>query len=65
MQSDFSQYLIGLIKEAIVAVDEQANVVYWNSAAEKTFGYTSKEVLGKNIHELVVPTSKLRTRTSI
>ena len=45
------------VKDAIILVDEQSKVVYWNLASEKTFGYISKEVIGKNIHELVVPTS--------
>ena len=38
-------------------MDEQAKVTYWNPAAEKIFGYTSEEAMGKSIHELVVPNS--------
>jgi PAS domain S-box-containing protein len=49
--------LVELIKEAIILVDEHARVTYWNLAAEKMFGYTSQEALGKCIHDLVVPTS--------
>jgi PAS domain S-box-containing protein len=45
------------IKEAIIVVDNQAKVTYWNPAAEKVFGYTIEEVFGKNIHDLVVPIS--------
>jgi PAS domain S-box-containing protein len=48
------------IKEAIVVVDNQAKVTYWNPAAEKIFGYISKEAVGKDIHELVVPSSMCR-----
>jgi PAS domain S-box-containing protein len=44
-------------QDAIILVDDQAKVTYWNPAAEKTFGYTSAEVMGKSIHELVVPLS--------
>ncbi len=43
------------IRDAIILVDEEANVTYWNPAAEKTFGYTSEEAIGKYVHELVVP----------
>ena len=32
---------------AIVAVDLQANVLIWNPAAERIFGWTEQEVLGK------------------
>jgi PAS domain S-box-containing protein len=45
------------VKDAIILVDEESKVAYWNPASEKTFGYTIKEAIGKNIHELVVPTS--------
>jgi PAS domain S-box-containing protein len=45
------------VKDAIILVDEESKVTYWNPASEKTFGYTLKEAMGKNIHELVVPTS--------
>ena len=30
-------------------------LIYWNPAAEKTFGYSSSEVIGKKIHDIVVP----------
>ncbi len=43
------------VKDAIVLIDDQAKVTYWNPAAEKTFGYSSKEAIGKDIHSLVVP----------
>jgi PAS domain S-box-containing protein len=45
------------VKDAIILVDEDSKVAYWNPASERTFGYTSKEAIGKNIHELVVPTT--------
>jgi PAS domain S-box-containing protein len=50
----------GLVKEAIIVVDEQARVSYWNPAAEKTFGYSREEALGKDIHGLLVPHSLCR-----
>ena len=43
------------VKDAIVLVDEEAKVTYWNPAAEKIFGYLSSETIGKSIHALVVP----------
>jgi PAS domain S-box-containing protein len=45
------------IKDSVILVDDEARVTYWNPAAEKTFGYTNEEVLGKSIHELVIPDS--------
>ena len=55
--ADKFQKIINSVKDAIILVDEESKVSYWNPASEKTFGYTSKEAIGKDIHELVVPTS--------
>lgn len=35
--------------EAIVAIDINSKVRIWNKSAERLFGYTEKEVLGKNL----------------
>jgi PAS domain S-box-containing protein len=45
------------IKDALILVNSEIKVTFWNLAAEKTFGYTSKEAVGKSIHELVLPQS--------
>ncbi len=45
------------IRDAIILINEEAKVTFWNPAAEKIFGYSSLEATGKNIHELVVPDS--------
>jgi len=43
------------VSDAMIAVDEKGKVTYWNPPAEKTFGYTSEETIGKDIHKIVVP----------
>jgi PAS domain S-box-containing protein len=43
------------VREAVILVDGEAKVTYWNPAAEKTFGYSSAEAIGQDIHTLVVP----------
>jgi PAS domain S-box-containing protein len=48
------------IKDALILVNEEAKVTYWNPAAQKTLGYTNKEAIGKNIHELLVPDATCR-----
>jgi len=42
-------------RDAIVMLDPRGNVSFWNPAAEGLFGYTHAEVLGKNLHTLLVP----------
>ena len=41
--------------DAIILVDEEDKVIYWNPAAEKTFGFTETEAVGKKLSELVIP----------
>ena len=36
-------------------IDENGNIILWNEAAQKVFGYWEKEALGKNIHQLIAP----------
>ncbi len=41
--------------DAIILVDDAGKVVYWNPAAEKMFGYTNEEIIGKRIPDSIVP----------
>ncbi len=34
--------------DAVVTVDEENSIIYWNKSAESMFGYTTDEVTGKN-----------------
>ncbi|MFH2218485.1 MAG: PAS domain S-box protein [Pseudomonadota bacterium] len=42
-------------QDAIIMMDGEGNASYWNEAAEKMFGYSGKEVLGRNLHALITP----------
>lgn len=44
-------------KDAIAIIGREEQVIYWNPAAQKIFGYTSHEVMGKNLHDLLTPKS--------
>jgi len=48
------------VKDAVILTDKDQKVVYWNPAAEKIFGYSSLEVIGKDLHGLVVPKTMCR-----
>jgi PAS domain S-box-containing protein len=49
------QCITNSVKDAIILVDKEAKITYWNPAAEKTFGYSSLEAIGKCVHKLLVP----------
>ncbi len=42
-------------QHAIIIIDVEGDVTYWNRAAEKTFGYTSEEITGKELHRMITP----------
>jgi PAS domain S-box-containing protein len=42
-------------RDAILMMDREGKVSYWNPAAERIFGYTSVEAIGRDLHELLAP----------
>ena len=42
-------------QDAILMMDNEGKITYWNESAEKIFGYSEKEVLGWPLHELLAP----------
>lgn len=42
-------------QDAIIMMDKDKNISYWNEAAEKIFGYSAEEVMGQDLHQLLVP----------
>ena len=43
-------------QDAIILMDNRGRIAYWNPAAERIFGYPEGEVLGRDLHELLIPT---------
>lgn len=41
--------------DAIIAIDDKAIVLEWNSQAEKVFGWTADEILGQFLTDKIVP----------
>ncbi|MDQ6971942.1 MAG: PAS domain S-box protein, partial [Mariprofundaceae bacterium] len=42
-------------QDAIISMDNDGKVPFWNHAAETILGYSEAEALGKNLHDLIVP----------
>ncbi len=49
------QLTIDTALDAIVTADQQGRIIEWNVQAEKTFGWTRDDALGRNLVDLVVP----------
>jgi diguanylate cyclase (GGDEF)-like protein/PAS domain S-box-containing protein len=41
--------------DAFIMMDGQGMISYWNSAAERVFGYTAEEIIGRDLHKLLAP----------
>ncbi len=41
--------------DCIIGINQESNVIEWNPAAEKTFGYSREEVLGQPLCDLIIP----------
>lgn len=47
------QKIFDSISDAVIATDAQYRITYWNKAAEEIYGYTSEEMLGKVMSEVI------------
>jgi diguanylate cyclase (GGDEF)-like protein/PAS domain S-box-containing protein len=43
------------VNDGLIMMDDQGNISFWNAAAEKIFGYTRREVTGKELHTFIAP----------
>jgi PAS domain S-box-containing protein len=47
--------IVEVALDCIIAVDHEGNIIEFNPAAEKTFGYPRDAVMGREMAELIVP----------
>ena len=47
--------LLNHAQDAILVRDLSHNVLFWNNSAERIYGWTAEEAVGRNIHELTYP----------
>jgi len=51
----FQALLLDMVQQAVIATDLSGKITYWNSYAEKIFGWTAAEVLNQSVMDLIVP----------
>jgi PAS domain S-box-containing protein len=49
------RFITNAAKDAIVTMDDQGIIGFWNPAAERIFGYAATEAIGKELHVLLAP----------
>jgi PAS domain S-box-containing protein len=59
------QDLLGAMGHAVIATDVAGLVVAWNPAAERMYGWTAQEAVGRDIADLTVPEMDQRTAAAI
>ncbi len=50
--------LVSSIPDAVVMTDANAKITFWNQAATKILGYSREEVIGRRVHDFLVPPEK-------
>jgi PAS domain S-box-containing protein len=59
-QRRYYETLVESSPVAVALLDPDARVTSWNPAAERLFGYTAEEAIGRNIDDLVATTEETR-----
>lgn len=49
--------------DALIVIDSDGMVILWNPAAEKMFGYSEAEAIGKNMHKLITTQEDIERAT--
>ncbi len=47
--------VVNSINDAIILVNNDEKIIFWNKNAEKFFGYKAQEALHMNVHDLITP----------
>jgi PAS domain S-box-containing protein len=63
-RKQYSEALLEHSPIAIVTIDMNLNLVSWNPGAERLFGYTAEEAIGKNVDELVSKDASISSEAS-
>ena len=50
-----SKAITDVAQDAIIMINPEGNISFWNPAAENIFGYKPQEIMGKNLHNLMAP----------
>lgn len=51
--------MLAVALDCIVTIDQNSRIIEWNPASEQTFGYGRRDVLGRDLAEVIIP-SELR-----
>ena len=61
-QIEYHSLLLNQVNDAVVGVDENFRINYWNKGAEKIYGYSNAEAIGKTTTELLKHEKKFESK---
>ncbi len=64
-QLAFQAHLLANVSDAILAMDEHFRITYWNSAAERLYGWAAAEVLGRTVSEVIHPELSVQEQSEL
>jgi PAS domain S-box-containing protein len=50
-----ARLIVDTAHDAFIGIDSSGRIAAWNAQAERTFGWTREEVLGRNLAETIIP----------
>src|SRR5205085_1581667 len=59
----FQAHLLNTVEQAVIATDPDGRITYWNSFAEKLYGWSAAEAVGRNIVE-VTPADESKAQST-
>jgi PAS domain S-box-containing protein len=63
--SNFHTQLLDTIEQSVIAIDLSGSVIYWNQFAERLYGWSAEEAIGRSIMELTTPKPEFRQAEEI
>ncbi len=57
------QCISSAAQDAIIMLDGRGHVTFWNESAERIFGYSKNEIIGKQLHQMIMPARHLESFT--
>ncbi len=59
----FQAHLLDAVEQSVIATDLEGNIIYWNSFAEKLYGWSAAEALSANIMD-ITPAGAVREQAA-
>ncbi len=54
-QNRFQSGLLNVVEQAVIVTKPDGEIIFWNPFAENVYGWSSEEVIGRNIMNITVP----------